>query len=139
MRPLLIQLDEQTLTALNRVAAPGKRQRSEFVRQAIRKAIRQADYRAMREAYRKEPDSMLEADDCHCRGLQTVKQFEIWWANLPAPAGRRPVLLTRNDAYQYLSKVHRCGDHDDGPVSAPRRDSRSIPGQAHYRCRGIGR
>lgn len=64
MRPLLIQLDEQTLTALNRVAAPGKRQRSEFVRQAIRKAIRQADYRAMREAYRKEPDSMLEADDC---------------------------------------------------------------------------
>jgi len=34
-----------------------------------------------------------------------VKQFEIWWANLPAPAGRRPVLLlSRDDAYQYLSK-----------------------------------
>jgi mRNA interferase MazF len=34
-----------------------------------------------------------------------VKQFEIWWANLPATAGRRPVLLlSRNDAYQYLSK-----------------------------------
>lgn len=34
-----------------------------------------------------------------------MKQFEIWWANLPAPAGRRPVLLlSRNDAYQYLSK-----------------------------------
>jgi mRNA interferase MazF len=34
-----------------------------------------------------------------------VRQFEIWWANLPAPAGRRPVLLlSRNDAYQYLSK-----------------------------------
>jgi mRNA interferase MazF len=34
-----------------------------------------------------------------------VKQFEIWWANLPAPAGRRPVLLlSRNDAYQYLNK-----------------------------------
>jgi mRNA interferase MazF len=34
-----------------------------------------------------------------------VKQFEIWWANLPAPAGRRPVLLlSRNDAYAYLSK-----------------------------------
>jgi len=34
-----------------------------------------------------------------------VKQYEIWWANLPAPAGRRPVLLlSRNDAYQYLSK-----------------------------------
>jgi mRNA interferase MazF len=33
-----------------------------------------------------------------------VRQFEIWLANLPAPAGRRPVLLSRNDAYQYLSK-----------------------------------
>jgi mRNA-degrading endonuclease toxin of MazEF toxin-antitoxin module len=34
-----------------------------------------------------------------------VRQFEIWWANLPAPARRRPVLLlSRNDAYQYLSK-----------------------------------
>jgi len=34
-----------------------------------------------------------------------VKQFEIWWVNLPAPAGRRPVLLlSRNDAYQYLNK-----------------------------------
>jgi mRNA interferase MazF len=34
-----------------------------------------------------------------------VKQFEIWWANLPKPAGRRPVLLiSRNGAYEYLNK-----------------------------------
>jgi len=34
-----------------------------------------------------------------------VRRFEIWWANLPAPAGRRPVLLlSRSDAYDYLSK-----------------------------------
>ena len=34
-----------------------------------------------------------------------MRQFEIWWSNLPAPAGRRPVLLlSRNDAYRYLSK-----------------------------------
>ncbi len=34
-----------------------------------------------------------------------MRQYEIWWARLPAPAGRRPVLLlSRNDAYQYLSK-----------------------------------
>jgi metal-responsive CopG/Arc/MetJ family transcriptional regulator len=39
MKPLLTRLDERTLAALNRVAAPEKRQRSEFVRQAIRKAI----------------------------------------------------------------------------------------------------
>ena len=63
MKALLIQLDEQTLTALNRVAAPGKRMRSEFVRQAIRKAIREAQYQAIREGYRKQPDSSLDADD----------------------------------------------------------------------------
>ncbi len=34
-----------------------------------------------------------------------MKQFEIWWAKLPGPAGRRPVLLlSRNDAYKYLNK-----------------------------------
>jgi mRNA interferase MazF len=34
-----------------------------------------------------------------------LKQFEIWWANLPKPAGRRPVLLlSRDDAYSYLNK-----------------------------------
>jgi mRNA-degrading endonuclease toxin of MazEF toxin-antitoxin module len=34
-----------------------------------------------------------------------VKQFEIWWADLPAPAGRRPVLLlSRDSAYEYLNK-----------------------------------
>jgi mRNA interferase MazF len=35
-----------------------------------------------------------------------VKQYEIWWANLPRPVGRRPVLLlSREPAYAYLSKV----------------------------------
>jgi mRNA interferase MazF len=35
-----------------------------------------------------------------------VKQYEIRWANLPEPIGRRPVLLlTRTSAYQYLAKV----------------------------------
>lgn len=34
-----------------------------------------------------------------------MKQYEIWWANLPAPAGKRPVLLlSRDAAYQYLNK-----------------------------------
>lgn len=34
-----------------------------------------------------------------------MKQFEIWWAQLPEPAGRRPVLLlSHNDAYSYLNK-----------------------------------
>jgi mRNA-degrading endonuclease toxin of MazEF toxin-antitoxin module len=34
-----------------------------------------------------------------------VRQYEIWWANLPAPAGKRPVLLlSRDGAYRYLNK-----------------------------------
>lgn len=34
-----------------------------------------------------------------------MKQYEIWWADLPKPAGRRPVLLlSRDDAYEVLNK-----------------------------------
>lgn len=34
-----------------------------------------------------------------------MRQYEIWWANLPLPAGRRPVLLLHRDsAYEYLNK-----------------------------------
>ena len=34
-----------------------------------------------------------------------MKQFEVWWASLPKPAGRRPVLLlSRDEAYSYLNK-----------------------------------
>lgn len=37
--------------------------------------------------------------------MERVRQFEIWWADLPKPAGHRPVLLlTRDGAYQYLTK-----------------------------------
>jgi mRNA interferase MazF len=35
-----------------------------------------------------------------------MTQYDIRWANLPAPIGRRPVLLlTRAAAYAYLNKV----------------------------------
>jgi len=35
-----------------------------------------------------------------------MKQFDIMWASLPEPIGRRPVLLlTRTAAYAYLNKV----------------------------------
>lgn len=35
-----------------------------------------------------------------------MKRGEIWWANLPAPAGRRPVLLlSRNKAYEVRNAV----------------------------------
>lgn len=35
-----------------------------------------------------------------------MRQYEIWWADLPLPVGRRPVLLlTRSSAYAYLHKA----------------------------------
>lgn len=35
-----------------------------------------------------------------------MRQFEIRWASLPRPVGRRPVmLLSRTPAYEYLSKA----------------------------------
>jgi mRNA interferase MazF len=37
--------------------------------------------------------------------MERLRQFEIWWADLPQPAGRRPVLLlTRDSGYAYLNK-----------------------------------
>ena len=63
MKSLILQLDDQTLAALNRIAAPNQRKRSEFIRQAIRKAIRHEEFKAMREAYRKQPDSAVDSDD----------------------------------------------------------------------------
>jgi len=37
--------------------------------------------------------------------MEAVKQYEIWWASLLPPAGRRPVLLlSRDQAYSYLNK-----------------------------------
>lgn len=38
-----------------------------------------------------------------------MKQYEVRWANLTAPIGRRPVLLlTHAPAYAYLNKVIVC-------------------------------
>lgn len=35
-----------------------------------------------------------------------MRQYEIWWASLPPPIGRRPVLLlSRDSAYVVLNKV----------------------------------
>jgi hypothetical protein len=43
MKSLLVQLDELTFRSLNRIAPFAKRQRAEFVRSAIRKAIRETE------------------------------------------------------------------------------------------------
>ena len=63
MKSLLVQIDEPTYRALNRVAPAAKRQRAEFVRAAIRKAIRETEEARTRQAYLEQPDSETEADD----------------------------------------------------------------------------
>jgi mRNA interferase MazF len=38
--------------------------------------------------------------------MPETQQGQIWWANLPTPAGRRPVLiLTRSNAIPHLTNV----------------------------------
>jgi hypothetical protein len=60
MKSLLVQIDEPTFRALNRVAPEA--QRAEFVRTAIRKAIRETEEERMRRAYLEQPDSWAEVD-----------------------------------------------------------------------------
>ena len=63
MHSILIQLDDATYKALNQVAPAAKRLRTEFIRQAVKEAIRRHDYAGIREAYRKQPDPVVDADD----------------------------------------------------------------------------
>lgn len=63
MPSILIQLDEPLLKALNKFAPAARRQRAEFIRQAVREAIRKREYDAIREAYLRQPDSTDDADD----------------------------------------------------------------------------
>ena len=48
--------------ALDRIAPSAKRKRAQFIRDAVKAAIRRQEYAQMREAYRKHPDSASEAD-----------------------------------------------------------------------------
>lgn len=63
MPSILVNLDESTLKALNRIAPAVKRQRAEFIRQAVKDAIRNREYARIREGYLLQPDSAAEADD----------------------------------------------------------------------------
>ena len=62
MKSLLIDLDESTYAALTHIA-PAKRLRAQFIRDAIRNAVREVEYRRIRQAYLAQPDSEAEADD----------------------------------------------------------------------------
>ena len=52
MDSTLIQADESLMRSLSKLSPTAKRQRAEFIRQAVRKAIRKREYEQIREAYR---------------------------------------------------------------------------------------
>jgi predicted transcriptional regulator len=63
MKSVLVQLDDGTYRALSQIAPPASRRRAQFIRDAIRRAVRETEYARMREAYEAQPDSESESDD----------------------------------------------------------------------------
>jgi len=63
MATILIQLDDATLKSLEQIAPAAGGHRADFIRQAIREAIRRRESEQIREAYLQQPDSSTEADD----------------------------------------------------------------------------
>ncbi len=59
----LIHFDEPLLQALNKVAPAKTRKRADFIRGAVREAIRRRECEQMREACRRQPDAATDADD----------------------------------------------------------------------------
>ena len=57
MKSLLIELDDEMAARLERVAPARSRLRSEFVRNAIRRALWALEERSTADAYREQPDS----------------------------------------------------------------------------------
>ena len=61
MKQLLIEIDSDTAARLEKVAPSRSRQRSEFIRAAIRRALWEMEEQATRAAYTRQPDSADEA------------------------------------------------------------------------------
>jgi predicted transcriptional regulator len=61
MKQLLIEIEDDLATRLERVAPGRSRKRSEFVRTAIRKALWDLEEELTAEAYRRTPDSEEDA------------------------------------------------------------------------------
>lgn len=61
MKQLLIELDDDVASRLEQVAPSRSRQRSEFIRGAIRRALWELEEQATADAYRQQPDSAADA------------------------------------------------------------------------------
>lgn len=58
MSQVRIHFDEATLRAIDRIAPAAKQKRADFIRQAVKDAIFRQETERMREAYRRQPDSV---------------------------------------------------------------------------------
>jgi len=63
MKSILIEIDADTAARLERVAPGHSRKRSEFVRNAIRRAVWDLEEEATREAYSRTPDTVEDGFD----------------------------------------------------------------------------
>jgi predicted transcriptional regulator len=61
MKALIVEFDDETAARLDRVAPGRTRQRSEFIRNAVRKALWEIEELVTAEAYRRQPDSEADA------------------------------------------------------------------------------
>ena len=58
MRQLLIEVDDETVQRLDKIAPAHSRKRSAFIRAAIQRALWEIEERQTREAYTRWPDSV---------------------------------------------------------------------------------
>jgi len=77
MKTLIVELDDEVAAKLEQVAPGRARQRSEFIRNAVRKALWELEEQATAEAYRRQPDS----------GTDAYLSAEVWE---PRSRSRRP-------------------------------------------------
>lgn len=61
MEKILVQFEDATLEAIDRIAPAAKRKRADFIRKAVKDAIFRYEQQRMREAYRVKPDSSEDA------------------------------------------------------------------------------
>lgn len=61
MPQVLVQFEQSTLDAIDRIAPAAKRQRSEFIRKAVKDALFRREQEIMRRAYQANPDLVEDA------------------------------------------------------------------------------
>jgi len=79
MKQVLIELEDETLARLERVAPARSRRRSEFIRSAVNRALWELEEQATGEAYRRLPDTSADA----------YQDAAVWEPRRPTTRGRR--------------------------------------------------